>query len=111
MMVGMIRPGDDRPMTAKRPEMSSGAAAIFARMWEGERGLTGPVARHILKLTFRESEQARIHELSQRNQNGKLTQQELDELDDYIKVGDLLAILQSKARKFLKQSSARSGNG
>jgi hypothetical protein len=98
-------------MTTKRPDLSSSAAAIFARLWEGEMGLTVPVARHILKLTFREADQARIHELAQRNQNGELTRQELDELDDYIKVGDLLAILQSKARKFLKQTTARNGNG
>ena len=98
-------------MTTKRPELNSGAAAIFARLWEGERGLTVSVARHILKLTFRDSDKARIHELAQRNQKGELTRQELDELDDFIKAGDLLAILQSKARKFLKQATARNGNG
>ena len=86
-------------MTTKRPELSSSAATIFARLWEGEKGLTVPVARHILKLTFRESDQARIHELAQKNQKGELTRAEVDELDDYIRAGDLLAILQSKARK------------
>jgi hypothetical protein len=98
-------------MTTKRPEFNGGAAAIFARLWEGEKGLTIPVARHILKLQFRDADKARVHELAQRNQNGELSQKELDELDDFIEVGDLLAILKSKARKFLKQATARNGNG
>ena len=92
-------------MTTKRPELNGCAAAIFARIWEGETGLTVPVARHILKLQFRDADEARVHELTERNQKGELSQKEPDELDDFIEVGDLLAIQKSKARKFLKQAT------
>jgi hypothetical protein len=69
-----------------------------------EHRLSGPLARQLLKLEFSEKEKTRMHELAQRNREGKLTKQEADELDNYIHVGDLLAILQSKARKLLKQT-------
>jgi hypothetical protein len=98
-------------MTTKRPELSRGAAAIFARLWDTGKGLSVPVARHILKLQFSEVDKCRMHELAQRNQTGTLSQKELDELDNFIQVGDLLGILQSKARKYLKQATARNSNG
>ena len=55
----------------------------------------------ILKLRFSDQEIARMHELAAKNQREKLSVAESEEFDSYIKVGDLLAILQSKARKFL----------
>jgi hypothetical protein len=45
-----------------------------------------------------------MHNLAVKSQEGRLSPEELAELDSYIKVGDLLAILQSKARKVLKKS-------
>ena len=79
-------------------------AAIFAHLWEtGNGGLTPTLARPIVKLGFPKEDQARMHELAVKNQEGRLSPQESDELDNYIRVGDLLAILQSKARKFLQQ--------
>jgi hypothetical protein len=45
-----------------------------------------------------------MHELAVKNKQGRISTEERDELDSYIKVGDLLAILQSKARKILKKS-------
>jgi hypothetical protein len=46
-----------------------------------------------------------MHELAEKNQEGLLAEAEKEILDNYIKVGDLLAILQSKARKALKRST------
>jgi hypothetical protein len=78
-------------------------AAIFARLWETrEGGLTPELARHVLKLRFSDNDIARMHELAARNQQGELSPAETDELDNFVRVGDLLAILQSKARKLLK---------
>jgi len=45
--------------------------------------------------------------LAERNREGTLTDAEREELDDFVKVGDLLAILQSKARKLLKRTPSR----
>ena len=82
------------------------AAAIFARVWEGG-ALTAPVARHVLKLGFSPDDKSRMRELAERNREGTLTDAEREELDDFVKVGDLLAILQSKARKLLKRTPSR----
>jgi hypothetical protein len=88
-------------------------AAIFARVWEGNgRGLSVPLARHVLKLGFSEDDQALIRELLERNRAGELSDREREELDNFVKVADLLAILQSKARKFLKgRGTPRDGHG
>jgi hypothetical protein len=84
-------------------------AAIFGRVFaDGRQSLTPELARHILALGFDDEDKARMHELAVKNQEGRISTEELQELDSYIKVGDLVGILQSKARKLLKASK---GNG
>jgi len=91
------------PKTSTRNAISEGA--IFARLWETDNGKLSPtLARHILRLGYSAEDKARMRELARKNQDGRLSPEETDELDSYIKVGDLLAILQSKARKLLKKS-------
>ena len=93
------------------PDQHSSEAAIFARVWDGRPGgLTLPVAKHVLQLGFGPEDEARMRELVARNRDGRLTDREREELDNFVKVGDLLAVLQSKARKLLK-SAPPSGNG
>src|SRR5687768_16701172 len=83
-------------------------AGIFAELWDRPPNrLTVPLARHILKIRFSEEETARVVDLVRRNKAGGLTPQEVEEMDNYLKVGDLLAILQSKARQFLKRRLVR----
>jgi hypothetical protein len=90
------------PLTNSTSKTSE--AAIFARVWETSNGgLTPTLARHIVHLGFTPEDQARMHELAVKNQEGRLSETEREVLDNYIKVGDLLAILQSKARKVLKK--------
>ena len=60
------------------------------------------VARSILQLSFTSDERARMHELAVKNQDGTLTPEEESELDHYNRVGSLLSIMKSKARKLLK---------
>ena len=80
-------------------------AAIFARLWEtAESRLSPQVARYVLKVGFPERDKERMHELAAKNRTSQLSAEEREEFDNYIKVGDLLAILQSKARKRLKQT-------
>jgi hypothetical protein len=79
-------------------------AAIFGRLIESERGDMPPdLARYILSLRFRPEDKARMHELAVRNQGGRLSAPEWEELQNYVNVGHLLALLQSKARKSLKR--------
>ena len=81
-------------------------AAIFARLWDArETGLSPRLARHVLKLRFSDEDEARMHELATQNQQRKLSAQEEIELDD------LVAILQSKARKLLKKSKVARPHG
>ena len=79
-------------------------AAIFARLWQTEAGkLPRPLARYILALAFSKHDQARMHEFAVKNQDGRISPDELEELDNYVHVGDLLALLQSQARRTLKK--------
>lgn len=79
------------------------SATIFARLWETDDGkLTPALARHILKLSFSAADQARMHELAEKNQEGRISTAERGELDNYVTVADLLGILKSKARQRLK---------
>jgi hypothetical protein len=43
-----------------------------------------------------------MHELAVKNQQGVISASELEELDNYVQAGELLALLQSKARSSLK---------
>jgi hypothetical protein len=97
--------------TTKNPRSTD--AGIFADLWDREPSkLTAPVAHYILKLHFTDDEKARVLELVRRNRDGSLTSAEISEMDSYLKAGDLLAILQSKARQYLKRRAAgRNGNG
>ena len=89
-------------MVSANPVLERSEAAIFARVWEGTAGrMSFPIARHILKLRFSIDDKDRMHELLERNRAGTLSEQELEELDNFVKVADLLAILQSKSRKLL----------
>lgn len=66
------------------------------------RGLTQQQARYLLGLGFTDEDKARIHELAEKNQESKISAAELRELDSYLKAGNLLAILQARARKVLR---------
>ena len=88
------------------PGTSASEAAIFSRVFaDGRRSLTPELARHILTLEFGDDDKVRMHELAEKNQEGRISPEELRDLDSYIKVADLLAILQSKARKLLRTKS------
>ena len=58
-------------------------------------------AREILRLDFSESDRRRMNQLAARNRCGKLIEAEEDELNNYIRVGQTLGILQSKTRRTL----------
>jgi hypothetical protein len=88
--------------TTTLPSEPSEVAILSRLLLNGQDGFTPELARHFLSLGFREEDRARMHELAEKNQAGRISPQELRELDSYVKAGDLLAILQSKARKFLK---------
>jgi hypothetical protein len=82
-------------------------SVIWSRLLSnGKNGLSPVLARHILRVSFTDQDKARMHELAQKNQEGTISPEELQELDSYVKVGDLLAILKSKARMALKKKGS-----
>jgi hypothetical protein len=81
---------------------SESEITIFARLLENGSGrLTEDLAHYFLHIGFNERDKARMHELAVRNQEDALTPAEREELIAFGKVGDLLSILKSKARRTL----------
>jgi hypothetical protein len=94
-------------MPATQHTNGSSQASIFARLWESNDG-TMPLglAQYIVKLKFPKQDRVRMHQLAEMHQDGALSPAELEELDNYVKTGDLLAILQSIARRTIKNKKA-----
>jgi hypothetical protein len=80
-------------------------ATIWERVLDVPEGdLTPEAATFLLKLDFREEDHARMHELAVKAQDGTLTPEERAEYQDYVRVGHLLALIQSKARVALRKA-------
>ena len=76
--------------------------SILPRVLDNNNGpIPQEFARYLLELEFSERDQARMHELASRNQNDALSPTEKEELHAFAKVGTMLSILQSKARRSL----------
>lgn len=78
-------------------------AAIFHRMVDS-RTITLPqaAAQLFLTLDFHPTDHQRMADLSEKAQEGALSRKERAELEEYLRVADLLAVLQSRARRSLK---------
>ena len=68
--------------------------------------LTPEVARKLVELRLDPELTARIEWLAEKANEGRLTPEEDAEYKDYIEGGDLIALLQAKARRFLMQHGA-----
>jgi hypothetical protein len=60
------------------------------------------VAQYLLSIDFSPSDLERMNVLSQAATDGTISPEESSELDSYLHIGNLLAIIQSKARVCLK---------
>jgi hypothetical protein len=79
-------------------------AAIWGRvMGPQTNGFSPAAARAILKVGFNEEDHSRMHELAQKNREGTLSEAERQELEAYVKVGDVLSLLHLKARRSLNE--------
>src|ERR1700692_2435219 len=76
---------------------------IFRRIVDPEEPfLSVEAARGILGLDFSAADRERMNELAARNREGRVSPAEEQELSNYIRVGQILGILQSKARRSLQ---------
>ncbi|HEY8749683.1 MAG TPA: hypothetical protein VIM11_16990 [Tepidisphaeraceae bacterium] len=77
-------------------------AAIWERLIEADRpDLVSEAAQFLLRLDFREADHERMAELSEKSNDGTLSDDERTELQNYVHVGNFLALMQSKARRSL----------
>jgi hypothetical protein len=84
--------------TAETSEME-----IFRRIVDPTQPfLSVEAAQALLRLGFSADDRTRMNHLAAQNRAGKLTTTEEQELNSYIRVGQMLGILQSKARRSLQ---------
>lgn len=77
-------------------------AAILARLIQARTEMDSHVARYLLSLDFEPEDVDRMNLLAERAREGGLSADEEAELDSYLHVGNLLTIMQSKSRVYLK---------
>jgi hypothetical protein len=81
-------------------------ATILARLIQiGQEELPRGAAEYLLSIRFSDRDIARMNELSESARLGKLSGGEQAELDSYLHVGNLLAVMQSKGRRALQRSA------
>lgn len=74
-----------------------------------EPNMNQEFARAVLAVRFTDVAAGRIRDLLQKNNAGTLTSAERSNLDNYLKVGQFLDLMQAKARLSLPPNSAPSG--
>ncbi len=67
-------------------------------------------ARLVLRWSFNDEAKQRMEDLATRNGQGVLSEVEREELEAFINVGQVIAILQAKARLALKHSGENGGS-
>ncbi|MDB5386497.1 MAG: hypothetical protein JWM11_2143 [Planctomycetaceae bacterium] len=73
--------------------------AILRRIVDPDQPFLSPeAARSILALEFEKSDRRRMDQLAAKNRSDGLSKAEEEEFSDYIRVGQTLGILKSKAR-------------
>jgi hypothetical protein len=88
-------------VTQEAPDNDNEVTILARVLSNGNGALPSELARYILNLKFSDRDKARMHDLAVRNQADALSPAEKDELSAFGKVGDVLAILKSKARRAL----------
>lgn len=69
-------------------------------------GLTPAAAEFLLTIQFPGEDVARMNKLSDLAPEGALTTDQQSELDSYINVSNLLALMQSRARRLLRSQAS-----
>ena len=76
-------------------------------MIEADHPETTPdLACYLLAMQLPEADRARVDKLSAKARSGSLTAGERAELDSYLHIGSLLGMMQSRARRFLKNTGS-----
>jgi hypothetical protein len=79
-------------------------AAIWARLMQAQRAeLSAEAAEYLLSIGFEEGDRRRMEQLADRSESGTLSVDERAEFDSYLHVGNLLGVMQSRARVVLRR--------
>jgi len=82
--------------------ISNDETAILDRvMGSAEDRLTRQAAESLLGLGFAEQDLQRMNELAEKNRRGEADPNDMAEIERYSRIGNLLNLLQSKARQTL----------
>jgi hypothetical protein len=82
------------------------STTLFRRVIDPEHGSLAPdVARYVRDLDFRAEDHKRFEELSTKAQEGNLSPPETEELEGFLHVDSLLAIMRLKAERSLAHAS------
>lgn len=93
-------------------EVNLSDVAILGRVLEPDKPTLSPEAAcDLLALDFTPADKERMRLLSAKAREGTLTPDERAAIDNYERVGHLLNIMQSKARRSLKDRRDTNGNG
>jgi hypothetical protein len=91
-------------------EIEKTEGSIWDRLLEpGKPTLSPEAARFLLTLDFPPADKDRMHDLAAKARAGTLSRAEQEEVDVYGRVGSVLSIMKSKARRSLKEASAGKG--
>ena len=84
----------------------NGSAALLERLLDPvSRSLNAEAAKELIKLKADAKTQARVDELARKCNEGDLSPSERLEYERYVTAGNLVAILQAKARLILSRKS------
>ena len=96
----------------KTAQATDSESAIWSRLLKPSRTkLTAEAARSLLRLDFAAEDKERMHGLAAKARDGSLTTTEQEAIRNYERVGNLLALMKSKARQRLNRSSRTNGPG
>jgi hypothetical protein len=86
--------------------------AIWSRLLHPRNAsLSLEAARSLLRLDFSREDKERMRVLAAKAREGTLSAREKKEIRNYERVGNLLGLMQSKARQRLKKTSGSNGSG
>jgi hypothetical protein len=81
---------------------------VLRRLIKPQRGDLSPgAAREFLRWKLAPRDRTRMQELAAKARNGSLTSTEMQESESYERIGHLVALLKSKARKSLQKDPDR----
>jgi hypothetical protein len=81
-----------------------GSAVLDHMLEPVTRCFSADVARSLLALRVDDQTQARVEELAEKCNEGRLTPEERSEYDAYVQASTLIGILQARAKRLLAQA-------